>query len=48
MITRLNDYDLTPAEFMKAAEQLLRRGVKLGEHKNIGKKEVKEILLLCA
>jgi NADP-dependent alcohol dehydrogenase len=48
MHTRLSDYDLTPAECMKAAEQLHRRGVKLGEHKNIGKKEVEEILLLCA
>ena len=48
MPTRLSDYDLTPAECMKVAEQLHRRGVKLGEHKNIGKKEVEEILLLCA
>jgi NADP-dependent alcohol dehydrogenase len=48
MPTRLSDYDLTPAECMKAAVQLHRRGVKLGEHKNIGKKEVEEILLLCA
>ena len=48
MPTRLSDYGLTPAECMKAAEQLHKRGVKLGEHKNIGKKEVEEILRLCA
>jgi len=48
MPTKLSDYDLTPAKCMKAAAQLHRRGVKLGEHKNIGKKEVEEILLLCA
>jgi len=47
MPTRLSDYGLTPAECMKAAEQLHKRGVKLGEHKNIGKKEVEEILQLC-
>jgi NADP-dependent alcohol dehydrogenase len=46
--TRLGDYNLTPADCMKAAEQLHKRGAKLGEHKNIGKKEVKEILQLCA
>jgi len=48
MPTRLSDYGLTPAECKKAAEQLHKRGVKLGEHKNIGKKEVEEILQLCA
>jgi NADP-dependent alcohol dehydrogenase len=48
MPTRLSDYGLTPAECLKAAEQLHKRGVKLGEHKNIGKKEVEEILQLCA
>lgn len=48
MPTKLSDYDLTPAKCIKAAAQLHRRGVKLGEHKNIGKKEVEEILLLCA
>jgi NADP-dependent alcohol dehydrogenase len=46
--TRLSDYNLTPADCMKAAEQLHKRGAKLGEHKNIGKKEVKEILQLCS
>ena len=48
MPTQLSDYDLAPSQCMKAAEQLHKRGVKLGEHKNIGKKEVEEILQLCA
>ncbi len=47
MPTRLRDYSLTPAECMKAAEQLHKRGVKLGEHENIGRKQVEEILQLC-
>jgi NADP-dependent alcohol dehydrogenase len=48
MPTRLSGHGLTPAECMKAAEQLHKRGVRLGEHENIGKKEVEEILLLCS
>lgn len=48
MPTRLADYDLTPDDCMAAAENLARRGDILGEHKNIGKKEVQEILALCA
>jgi NADP-dependent alcohol dehydrogenase len=47
MPTRLRDYSLTPAECMKAAEQLHKRCVKLGEHENIGRKEVEQILQFC-
>jgi NADP-dependent alcohol dehydrogenase len=48
MPTHLSDYGLTPAECMKAAEQLQKRDVRLGEHGDIGRKEVEEILELCA
>jgi len=47
MPTRLRDYKLTPDSCMAAAENLARRGDVLGEHKDIGKKEVQEILRLC-
>jgi len=48
MPTRLQDYKLTPDSCMTAADNLARRGDILGEHKDIGKKEVQEILRLCA
>ncbi len=48
MPTRLRDYELTPDSCMAAADNLARRGNVIGEHKDIGKKEVQEILTLCA
>ncbi len=48
MPTRLRDYTLTPDSCMAAADNLTRRGDVLGEHKDIGKKEVQEILRICA
>ncbi len=48
MPTRLRDYKLTPDSCMTAADNLAKRGDVLGEHKDIGKKEVQEILRLCA
>ncbi|MDO9529204.1 MAG: iron-containing alcohol dehydrogenase [Syntrophales bacterium] len=48
MPTRLSDYNITPSDCMTVAERFEQRGVKLGEHRAIGKQEIEEILALCA
>jgi len=46
--TRLGDYNLTPEDCMPAAERIAARDGKIGEHGDIGKKEIQEILGLAA
>ncbi len=48
MPTRLSDYSITPSDCGIVAERFEQRGVKLGEHQAIGKREIEEILALCA
>jgi len=44
--TRLNDYGITDG-YQVAAERIHKRGVKLGEHKDIEKNDILNILELC-
>ena len=44
----LNEYDIGEDSIEKIAERIDARGVKLGDRENIGKKEVIEILNICA
>ncbi len=46
MKTRLKEYGVGTENFEKIASRFRSRGVKLGEHANIGKNEVLEILNL--
>ena len=45
--TRLADYDLKVEDCMAAAANIDARGATLGEHGDLGKKEIEEILALC-
>ena len=46
--TCLSDVELTPDDVSKAVDALAARGVQLGEHGNVGPKEIAEILQLAA
>jgi len=48
MNTKLSDYRIYPESFEQIAEKISARGLSLGENKNIEKKEILEILSLCA
>jgi len=45
--TRLNQYNIGSEKFEEIANRFEKRGMKLGEHQNLCKKEVLEILQLC-
>jgi NADP-dependent alcohol dehydrogenase len=47
MKTRLDEYGIKSDRFEEIASRFEKRGVKLGEHQGIGKKETIEILNLC-
>ncbi len=47
MKMRLSEYGIGPERFEEIGQRFETRGVKLGEHQAIGKKEVVEILHLC-
>ncbi|MCX7797591.1 MAG: iron-containing alcohol dehydrogenase [Melioribacter sp.] len=47
MKTKLKENGIGTEKFDEIAERFEKRGQMLGEHQNIGKKEVKEILHLC-
>ncbi len=42
--TRLADYQIPHEAVALVAERLAKRGMKLGEHQDLGEKEVQEIL----
>ncbi|MBN1979466.1 MAG: iron-containing alcohol dehydrogenase [Anaerolineae bacterium] len=46
--TKLSDYGIELAACKPIVERFKERGTKMGEHKNIGYREVEEILALCA
>jgi NADP-dependent alcohol dehydrogenase len=48
MKTRLSEWGIGSEKFEEIASRFERRGIHLGEHQAIGKKEVLEILKLCA
>jgi len=48
MSTKLSDYRIYPKSFEHIAERISSRGLSLGENQNIEKKEIMEILSLCA
>lgn len=47
LATSFKDYDIGSDGLERAGEQIEARGMTLGEHKNIGRQEVNEILALC-
>jgi len=47
MKTKLNEYNIDRTGFENIANRLDARGVKLGEHQDIGKKEILDILNAC-
>jgi NADP-dependent alcohol dehydrogenase len=47
VFTRLGDYGIGPEAAKKIAERIRKRGVKLGDHKDLGPKEVEEILRMA-
>lgn len=47
MKTHLNEYGVGDENFEEIGSRFERRGIKIGEHANLGKKEVIEILRLC-
>jgi len=45
--TRLSAYGIPADRFDQIGERFVQRGLKLGEHQNLGKTEIIEILRLC-